>query len=382
MLTQSTSGQAGSAQEGSAQEGFGGALRRVVKTLDAVAAPHGIDRYIELVSPTWSTTEVRGRIVGVRRQTSNTVTLTIEANRNWRGFAAGQYTQLTVEIDGVRHTRCYSMATSATAPGRLFELTVKAHPGGLVSNFLVSRAQPGTVVGLTRAQGDFTLPAERQKRILLLSGGSGITPVLSMLRTLCAEGHSGPVTFVHYCLTAGDLTYAAELGEIAARHPNVRIVKIFTDEPGAGDFDGFVSVDQLDAIDDSWRAAETYLCGPAPLMAAAAAIYTDANLGTQLHTEAFTLTQWTAEAPDVSGAIRFTSSRTEVRSDGRTILDQAEGAGLSPKSGCRMGICHSCICPLVSGTVRNVVTGVVTTDRGQDIQICVSAPVGDVEIDL
>jgi ferredoxin-NADP reductase len=354
----------------------------VARALDAATAPHGIDRYIELVSPTWSTTEVRGRIVGVVRQTSNTVTLTVEANRNWHGFVAGQYTQLTVEIDGVRHTRCYSMATSATASGRQFELTVKAHPNGLVSNHLVSRARPGMVVGLTPAQGDFTLPGQRPERVLLISGGSGITPVLSMLRTLCAEGHSGPVTFVHYCLTAGDLTYGAELSDIASRHPNVRVIKIFTDEPGAGDFDGFVSVAQLDAIDASWRQAETYMCGPAPLMSAAAAIYAEADLGIRLHTEAFTLSQWIAEAPDVSGAIRFTGSGTEVRSDGRTILDQAEGAGLTPKSGCRMGICHSCICPLVSGTVRNVVTGVVTADRGQDIQICINAPVGDVEIDL
>jgi len=196
------------------QTGSDGALRQVIRALDAAAAPHGIDRYIELVSPTWSTTEVRGRILGVVRQTSNTVTLTIEANRNWRGFAAGQYTQLTVEIDGVRHTRCYSMATSATAPGRRFELTVKAHPNGLVSNYLVSRARPGMVVGLTPAQGDFTLPDRRPDRIMLISGGSGITPVLSMLRTLGAEGHAGRVTFVHYCLTGGDLTYGPELDEI------------------------------------------------------------------------------------------------------------------------------------------------------------------------
>ncbi len=364
------------------QSGSTGALRRVVKALDAATAPHGVDRYIEVVSPTWSTTEVRGRIVKVVRQTSNTVTLTIRANRNWPGFQAGQYTQLSVEIDGVRHTRCYSMASSAATSDRLFELTVKAHPNGLVSNYLVNRASPGMLVGLTPAQGDFTLPVRRPECVLLISGGSGITPVLSMLRTLCAEGHSGPITFVHYCLTVGDLTYGAELDGIAARHPNVRVIKIFTDEPGAGDFDGFVSEAQLDAIDASWRQAETYMCGPAPLMAAATAIYAAADLGIRLHTEAFTLSQWIAEAGDVSGAIRFTGSGTEVRSDGRTILDQAEGAGLTPKSGCRMGICHSCICPLVSGTVRNVVTGVATTDRGQDIQICVSAPVGDVEIDL
>lgn len=363
-------------------------MRRAVRVLDAASTPHGFDRYMELVAPTWSSHEVRGRVVGATRQSVGTVTLAIEANRNWAGFEAGQYVQLAVEIDGVRHTRCYSLAHPAgnASRSRRLELTVKAHPGGLVSNFLVERAAPGLVVGLSPAQGQFTLPVPRPAGILLMSGGSGITPVISMLRTLCAEGHGGPVTFVHYCLSPDHLTYGPELSAIADAHPNVRLVRVFTDQPGTGDLDpqvdGFVTEAQLDAVDPAWRSAETFLCGPAPLMAAVERIYDAAGVSEHLHTELFTLTQLVAEAGRIGGRLTFTGSGASVVSDGRPVLQQAEAAGLRPVSGCRMGICHTCICPLGSGAVRDVLTGDITSTPGEAIRICVSAPLGDVEVTL
>ena len=322
-------------------------------------------------------------MVAVRRQTANAVTLTIEANRNWTGFRAGQHTQVTVEIDGVRHTRCYSMASSASQSAtRQFELTIKAHPYGVVSNFLVQRGEPGLVVGLSRAQGDFTIPERFRGRLLLVSGGSGITPVLSMLRSLCDEGHTDPVTFVHYARRVDDMTYRPELDALAAAHPNVRVVKILTDEPGAGDLDGFVDLAQLAAIEASWREAEAYVCGPASLMATLTDIYAQQGISARLHTEAFAITQVLAEAGSVGGVVRFGTGSAAVNSDGRTLLEQAEAAGLRPASGCRMGICHTCACPLRGGTVQDIVSGELTSSAGADIRICVSVPVGDVDIDL
>ena len=84
--------------------------------VDVAATPYGVDRYVELVRPSWSSTEVRAKVVEVARTTPRSVTVTLRPNGNWTGFRAGQHTQLSVEIDGVRHTRCYSMANAAT-PG-------------------------------------------------------------------------------------------------------------------------------------------------------------------------------------------------------------------------------------------------------------------------
>jgi ferredoxin-NADP reductase len=358
-------------------------LRRTVEVVDAVVAPHGVDRYLELALPTWSSTEVRARVVAAERTTPSTVTLTLRPNANWTGFRAGQHTQVSVEIDGVRHTRCYSLAGSAHRADGLIELTVKAHPGGTVSRHLVDRAEPGMVVGLSPAQGDFVLPDARPDRLLLMSGGSGITPVMSMLRTLCDEGHDGRITFVHYALTAEDHAYRAELDALATSHPNVRLVRIYTDEPGTGDLDGFFSAAQIDAIDPDWRDAEVYVCGPAPLMDGVREHYAAAGRAERYHDEAFTLATVVAES--TGGRVTFAASGTTVVDDGRPILLQAEDAGLAPESGCRMGICHTCTRQLTCGTVRDVVTGELTESAGTKaipVRICVSAPVGDVAVDL
>src|SRR2546421_313224 len=118
------------------------------------------------------TGQVHGRIVEVDRSATGSVALTIEPNANWTGFQAGQYTQLSVEIDGVRQTRCYSMCSAAPEKGAAdpsFQLGIKAHPEGLVSQWLVANAEVGLVVGLTPATGEFVIPAARPARVLLIS---------------------------------------------------------------------------------------------------------------------------------------------------------------------------------------------------------------------
>lgn len=357
-------------------------LGRALGTLDLLLGPHGVDRWVELVAPTFSTHEVRGRVVEVRHETTDSVTLTIAPNGNWTGFEAGQHVLVTVPVDGVHHTRCYSMRSSAHDRSGRFELTVKAHPGGIVSNHLVRHAVVGTVLGLSPAQGDFTLPTPRPDRLLLISGGSGITPVLSMLRTLCDEGHAGPITFLHYCLTRTDQVARTELDALAAAHPNVRVQRVFTDEPGRGDHDGFFSPEQLAAVEPDWRDATAFVCGPAPLMDAVVGHYEAAGLAERVHHEAFTLPSLVVEAGAAGGTIVFERSGCSAAADGRPLLEQAEDAGLAPAHGCRMGICHTCTRTLRAGTVRDLVTGQVTTGPDVPVRICVNAPVGDVAVDL
>jgi ferredoxin-NADP reductase len=357
-------------------------LRQAIRVFDVAATPYGVDRYVELVRPSWSSTRVRAKVTRVERTTPRSVTLTLRPNGNWTGFQAGQHTQLTVEIDGVQHTRCYSMTNAATAGDGLIELSITAHPEGRVSQYLRRAARKGQTVGLTTAQGTFTLPAAEPDHLLLISGGSGITPVISMLRTRCALGWDKPVTFLHYALTEADMLYRDELAETARHAPNVRLVRVFTDQPGTGDLDGFLTAGQLDAAAPGWAGAEAFVCGPAPLMDAARTIFGARGRGDHLHTEAFTLAQFAAEAGSVRGTVRFGASEIGVDSDGRPLLFQAEAAGLTPLSGCRMGICHTCTRRLCAGVVRDAVTGELTDGPDVNIRICVSVPVGDVEIDL
>ena len=356
--------------------------RRLLSALDALATPHGIDRYLELIDPTWSVREVRAVVTEARRQTTDSVTMTLAPNGNWTGFEAGQHTRLSVEIDGVRHTRCYSIATSAHRAVS-FELTVKVQPGGIVSPYLYAAARRGMVVGLTPAQGEFILPAARPDRVVMISGGSGITPVLSMLRTLCDEAHRGPVAFVHYSFHEADMPYRAELARLAEEHPNVRVLRAFTAEPGRGELEGLFCDAHLSAADPVWRGAETYLCGPAPLMRAVRASLEREGLLDRLHSEAFTLSPPASEpGPGPRGTVRFERSGAEIDADGRTLLELAEAVGLHPTHGCRMGICHTCTRRMSRGTVRDLRTGTTRTAVDSDVQLCVHVPDGDVSLDL
>jgi ferredoxin len=162
----------------------------------------------------------------------------------------------------------------------------------------------------------------------------------------------------------------------------VRVVRAFTDAPGTGDLDGFLSTRHLDLAAPDWADAEAFVCGPAPLMDSARALFAGIGRSEHLHTEAFTLTEFTAEAGLVDGTVRFGASEIGVASDGTPLLLQAEAVGLTPLTGCRMGICHSCTRRLCAGVVRDVVTGDLTSGPDVNIRICVSVPVGDVEIDL
>jgi ferredoxin-NADP reductase len=344
--------------------------------LEALTTPHGVDSYLELVRPSWSLHEARAEVIEVRRQTADSVTMTLRPNDNWSGFSAGQFVRVSIDIDGIRHTRCYSPACSVHAPGYL-EMTVKAHPEGKVSSFLNQSAHRGMVVGLSAADGDFVLPADRPERLLLISGGSGVTPVMSMLRTLCHEGHAGAVTFVHYAPRREDVIYRDALDEIATRYSNVRVLPVCTREGG-----GHLSREQLSDLVPDAGSAQTYVCGPPGLIESARRIWAEDGIERLLHVESFLPPPLSLASDSAEGSVSFARTGETVRNNGRSLLEQAEEAGLGPQFGCRMGICHTCTCRKTAGSVRNLLTGEVSSSDEEDIQICISTPAGDVEIDL
>jgi len=350
--------------------------------LDVLTAPHGVDRYLELLRPSLSLNDLRAEVVQVRRQTADSITLRLRPNRQWRGFAAGQFVNLTVEIDGVRRTRCYSPASSAHAADGCLELTVRAHSEGLVSRHLYDVARPGLAVGLSPADGDFVLPDRRPSRLVLISGGSGITPVLSMLRTLCDEDHPHPITFLHYARSERAVTYRAELAEIVQRHPNVRVIHVYTQDASEGPRSGHFSGGQLAALAPDALGAPAYVCGPPALIEAVRELWTQEGAQENVFTESFLPARVIPPTDGVSGTITFQASSAQTDNSGATLLEQAEAAGLRPLHGCRMGICHTCTCRKLAGQVRNVHTGELSSAEPEDIQICVSVPAGDVDIDI
>jgi ferredoxin-NADP reductase len=340
--------------------------------VDLLVGPHGVDRYLELIRPQMTVNEARAEIVKVERQTPRSVTLTIRPNAAWDGFKAGQFVRVGVEIDGVRRTRTYSPASSQHAAGDLLELTISFLPDGLVSSYL--RAEnPGGVVHLGTAGGDFVLPDRRPDKLVLVSGGSGITPVISMLRTLCDEGHRGEVTFVHYGATRAEWLYEPEVRRLAMRHPNVDVRYVATREGGRRfDADTVPGGPQSGAV--------VAVCGPPRLIDAVREVWSDAPAN--VLSETFTPPTLTVTGDAAEGTLRFLRSGSSAPIADGTLLEQAESAGLSPEFGCRMGICHTCTCRKSAGAVRNILTGEVSDEEDEHIQLCVSVPAGDVALDI
>jgi stearoyl-CoA 9-desaturase NADPH oxidoreductase len=344
--------------------------RRVRRSplLELLTGPHGVDRYTELVDATWTQADARAKVIAVRRQTPRSVTLTLEPNRAFTGFRAGQHINLTVEIDGRRRTRPYSPASAEGAP--YIELTIGRHDGGLVSTYLCDHARPGMVVGLDSVGGDFTLPVRRPRRILFVSGGSGITPVMSMLRTLRAEGSDREIAFIHYARSVQEACYAEELAAMSG----VRVLHGYTRSTVGTDLDGRFGTDHLAAAMPDPEAV--FVCGPPELVQAVREHCPD------MKSESFVPPGFTMPAESSGGTVSFADSGVTVTDNGRPLLEQAEAAGLTPESGCRMGICHSCTRRKTSGVVKNLTTGVKSSTEAEDVQICVSVPVGDVDIAL
>jgi ferredoxin-NADP reductase len=349
--------------------------------LEALATPHGVDRYLELVHPMLTVRELRAVVTDVERSTAGSITLTLRPTRQWKGFHAGQFVQIAVDIDGVRRTRCYSPSCSQYRSDGRIEITIKAHPDGLLSQYLHANAKPGLVVGLTQADGAFTLPARRPAKTLLISGGSGITPVLSMLRTLIDEGHGGEIVFLHYAFTETDVAHLTHLRELAARHDNVRLVLAYTKQEIGGDLHGRFDETHLAEV-APWYAhdAQTFLCGPPGLMATIRAHYAGKGIEDSLHTEEFTPPVVVPVAGDVTGRVAF--GDTVVDNSGDTLLEQAEAAGLTPEFGCRMGICFTCTKVKTTGCTQNIRTGELSSDPDTEVQLCINRPVGDVAISL
>lgn len=330
--------------------------------------------YIETFAPLASGAELRGRIVAIEPETADAATVLIKPGRGWAGHVPGQYVRIGIDVDGVRLWRAYSL-TSGPRPDGLLSVTVKAIPEGKVSNHLVHRARRGTIIRMDQATGAFHLPEVIPDRLLFVTAGSGITPVIGMLRHHVAAGALSDVIVLHSAPTPDDVIFGAELRALHASGA-ITLVERHTDA------EGMLAPADLDDLVPDWRDRETWTCGPTPMLDAFEEHWAAAGIRDRMHTERF--------RPNVlvtgeGGTVSFTKSDKDVESDGaRPILDAAEEAGVIMPSGCRMGICFGCVLPLRSGAVRDLRNGAVTTAEPGDgvmIQTCVSAAAGPCQID-
>jgi ferredoxin-NADP reductase len=350
------------------------ALRdRVLRLVELATTPLLPTDYLDLIDPLRSGADLRGRIEAVHPETRDAATLVIRPGRGWKGHTPGQYVRIGVDVNGVRQWRAYSVTSDRTRTDGCFSITVKAIPDGKVSNHLVRRVKPGTVIQLDQAAGEFVLPAQRPAKTLFITAGSGITPVMGMLRNHTSE--LSDVVVVHSAPTADDVVFGAELRALAS-DGRIRLVERHTD------VDGMLGTAEIAQLVPDLRERSTWACGPVGMLEALEAHWETTGLADRLYTERF---RPRVLVTGEGGTVSFAKTGTTLEADGATpILDAAEEAGVLMPSGCRMGICFGCVLPLREGAVRDLRNGEVTTAAPGDgvlIQTCVSAAAGACDID-
>jgi ferredoxin-NADP reductase len=361
----------------SPRRGLRDRFRRVA---EAAVTPLKLEDVLDVFHPLRSGAELRGRIVSIHPETAESATLVIKPGRDWAGHRPGQYVRIGVDVDGVRLWRTYSL-THGPRADRCISLTVKAIPGGVVSNHLVHAARPGQMVQLQQAEGEFVLPQPMPPKLLLVTAGSGITPVIGMLRNLFAREHpvATDIVLVHVNVSESSAMFRDELRALDAAD-RIRLIERYDDQHG------MLDVADIDALVTDLHERLTYACGPAGLLDALEEHHADRGL--RLTTERFRPTIVVAAGDGHSGGTVAFESGTVVEADGSTpILDAAEGAGVLMPSGCRMGICMGCVLPLKEGAVRDLRNGAITLavpgetgPAGVPIQTCISAAAGDCTI--
>lgn len=349
-----------------------------VRTLVArITTPLLPDDYLKLANPLWSARELRGRVLEVRRETVDSATLVIKPGWGFSfDYQAGQYVGIGLLVDGRWRWRSYSLTSSpVTSKGsRTITITVKAMAEGFLSTHLVGGVEPGTIVRLAAPQGNFVMPDPAPASVLYLTAGSGITPVMSMLRTLVRRGQLGDVVHMHSAPTEADVMFASELSELATRHDGYRL------QLRATRAEGRLDLDRLDEVVPDWRQRQTWACGPEAMLGAAERTWAAAGIADQLHLERFAVTK--AAAHGSGGSVTFARSGKSADVDGATpLMDAGEAAGIQMPFGCRMGICQSCVVGLLDGHVRDLRTG-AEHEPGSRVQTCVSAASGDCTLDV
>jgi ferredoxin-NADP reductase len=351
--------------------------RRIMRAANVLFTPLLPDDYLELINPLWSTRELRGRIEEIHRETEDAVTVVIRPGWDWEGHEPGQYLRIGFVVDGVHHWRAYSLTSEPGRPDGYISITPKLVEEGTVTPWLVREARPGTIVRLGGVEGVFKMPERTPEKILFISAGSGITPIMSMLRDLDRRDEIGDVVHLHSARTEAGILFGDRLREIDASNDGFRLHIQLTGEHGR------IGPQDLDELCPDWREREIYMSGPGDMLDAFEAYVDEQGDCEKLHMERFQPVIGGDAGDGEGGTISFLKSDTEAESDGsQPILVAGEEAGLELPFGCRMGICHTCVGKLCSGKIRDLRTGEVSEARGEMVRTCIHAPEGPVEIEL
>jgi ferredoxin-NADP reductase len=365
------------------------ALRGLPEWLDQASARVKADvpvveAVLSRLDSTLSLRRILARVVEVRDETHDVKTFVLKPNARFGAFRPGAYVTVHRTIDGRSVQRAYSLSSPPSEDG-LVTITVKRVPGGLMSNHLADTVGKGDVLELGAPEGQFLFSSAEAAPVLMISAGSGITPVMSMLRELVRKGSNTRVTFLHFARSPEDVVFARDLAQIAERAPNVNVVVCVesADDSWKGPRGRFTR-ELLESTLPGFVDADTYLCGPAGFMRVVMQTLEQAGADlSKLRYERFNSEFDASAFLEQARVVRFLKSGVETLSNRPlTVLQEAEARGVRVDTGCRAGTCGTCRCKKRKGVVLNTATGALSGDGEEMIYACVSVPQGGLEVEL
>ena len=306
-------------------------------------------------------------------------------------FEAGQFLTLRVQVQGADFARCYSISSAPSTTGYL-EISVKRL--GVVSSALHAIARPGATLSIKRPNGRFKYPARDDRPIVLLAGGVGITPLMSMLRHAIHAEPARPVTLLYAAQTERDFAFREELMSVARRHPQARVFFVASREPSPSPaiYPGHIDETLLRATVPDLPDSMSFVCGPTAMIDGTTALL--ASLGVprgQIHHEVFSAAVAAASPPPdtprsgtSTNEMRCTvSGKTVTVGAGQTLLEAAEQAGIDVPYLCRSGVCGTCRVHVLEGEVECPSTTLDEADRRDGFVLaCVSTAQSSCAVEL
>jgi ferredoxin-NADP reductase len=354
---------------------------------------------IQMFVPQWATDVYRAQVIEIRDEMADMYTLVLKPkagliDRAWPEFQAGQYIELMVEKDGSRTLRCFSISSSPAYYKKtgLIELSIRIQQQGRMTPWIRQQLAPSSLVNISLAQGEFTLPNSvltkkpDSEKYLFIAGGSGITPFRSMLqqqalqqKALNKQSIALDIHLLYYSRNDQHIVFQHELEQLQKEYPSIQITFV------NGEKEGFICREHLQSYCPDYDSRTSYICGPAPMIQQARKVLAELEVA-----EEKVIFEFFGAAPvelknNEHAVVHFQASQKTAVSEKdeiNTLLEQAEAQGLTPTSGCRIGVCHQCICKKKSGIVFNTRTQKYSDTGSEEIQLCISVAQGDVVLDL
>jgi stearoyl-CoA 9-desaturase NADPH oxidoreductase len=359
----------------------------ILQTVQTISnrLPKGTSAWINFglshLSKTWSINRIKAKVVRIQEESSDVKSFYLEPNGLWKGFLPGQHVNISLKINGRFQTRTFSF--SSHPKEKLIRITIKKIPGGLVTNHIHNSCKLGDIWELGEATGDFLLNKSLEtENYLFISGGSGITPILSQLKDLSKKNSNSNIILLYFSKSEKDILFKHELNLLSHTLQNFKVIHYLSEEENPRYNFGIFEESILKAHVPDFKEYSAFFCGPEALKRIVFNLYEKENILNKILSEDFGLFNQKIEEATELQKVKLLFRAREEEVGTTNILDSLLDKGVSLQHGCKAGICNTCACMKSKGRVKNLITGKISDDSREKIKLCVSVAMTEIHLEV